>query len=160
MKKRTKIILGVIIGVLVLYSALMTITVYIAAQEINELETKYRTELADNIETKKNEVDEINKKLDESVKFMQLESFARLIDEKADVITSSDDCAIIRFNIGEKTTEEMVAKLQEYIAFLPSAIKSAELKMCIICAVDKDGDVVFGYTFHPDGTSTTFLGDK
>lgn len=41
MKKRTKVILGVIIGVLILYSALMTLGVYVTSQDYNRVVDKY-----------------------------------------------------------------------------------------------------------------------
>ena len=160
MKKGTKIILGVIIGVLVLYSAFMTLGVYVISQDYNDLSDKYSETLSENIATKKSEVDEKMNEIHESTKLMQLEVFARVIDEKAVVNLSSDKSAIIRLDMGERSTEDMVAKMKEFISFLPSAMKKAEIQTCILCIVDNDGDVKFGYTFHTDGTSTTFLSDK
>ncbi len=156
MKKRTKVILGVVIGVLFLYSAFMTLGVYVTSQDYNDLRAKYNDVLAEQKTTLDNKMNEIA----ESGKMIPLESFARVIDENAVVSISSDDSAIIRLNIGEKTIEAMVAEMQKYIFVLPSAMKSAGVKTCIICVVDKEGDVKFGYTFHPDGTSITFFSEK
>ena len=156
MKKRTKVILGIIIGLLVLYSAFMTLGVYVLSEDYNDMKTKYDDVLAEQKETLDNKMNEIG----ETFKLTSLEAFAKVIDKNAVVSISSDESAIIRLNIGEKTTEAMVAEIQKYIVVLPSAMKSAELKTCIICIVDSDGDVKFGYTFHPNGNSTTFLSDK
>lgn len=156
MKKGTKIILWVIIGVLALYSAFMTLGVYVTSQEYNDLRAKYN----DVLEEQKVALDNKMNENAESGKMISLESFARVIDENAVVSISSDNSAIIRLSMGEKTTEAMLAEMQKYISVLPSAMKSAEVKTCIICVVDKEGDAKFGYTFHPDGTSTTFLSDK
>ena len=41
MKKRTKVILGIVIGVLVLYSAFATFGLYMSAQDFNKLVDKY-----------------------------------------------------------------------------------------------------------------------
>lgn len=41
MKKRTKVILGVIIGLLVLYSAVMTLGVYVLSEDYNRVADKY-----------------------------------------------------------------------------------------------------------------------
>ena len=111
--------MGVIIGVLVAYSALMTFSLYMSAQEFNELRTKYDDVLAEQKSALDGKMDEIF----ESAKFISLEAFARVIDENAVVSISSDESAIIRLSMGEKTTEAMVSKIKEYIAVLPSAIK-------------------------------------
>lgn len=160
MKKGTKVILGVIIGVLVLYSAFMTLGVYVLSQEYNELSDKYSETLSERIATEKNDVDEKMNEITESAKLIPLESFARVIDENAIVNLSSDKSAIIRLNMGERTEDAMVTKMKEFISALPSAMKKAEIQTCILCVVDNNGDVNFGYTFHTDGTSTTFLSNK
>ena len=47
MKKRTKVILGVIIGVLVLYSVFTTFGLYMSAQEYNELRAELEQKTTD-----------------------------------------------------------------------------------------------------------------
>lgn len=160
MKKGTKIILGVVIGVLVLYSAFMTLGVYVVSQDYNELSNKYREVLSEGITKERRDIDDKMNEITESAKLIPLEAFASVIDENAVVNLSSEKSAIIRLSMGEKNMEAMVAKMKEYISILPSAMEKAEIQTCILCIVDNDGDVKFGYTFHPDGTSTTFLSDK
>jgi hypothetical protein len=154
MKKRTKVILGIVIGVLVLYSALMTFTVYIAAQDFNELETKYN-----DVNTKYVEATAEN--FSGKSKLIPLEAFAKIIDENADVSFSSDECAIIRLNMGEKTIETILAETTEHATDLAFGVKYAEVKTCIMCIVNKAGNVECGMTFHSDGTApTSFYGEK
>ena len=47
MKKRTKVILGVIIGMLVAYSAFMTFGLYMSAQEYNKLSAELEQKTTD-----------------------------------------------------------------------------------------------------------------
>ena len=164
MKKRTKVILGVIIGVvillLILYSVFMTLGVYFASQEINNLRTEYSGSLEKSTELNKEVLDEYSDMIVESGRLIPLEAFGRLIDENAVASFISGESAIIRLGMGEKTAEIMKEEIQHNIGFLPSALETAELKTCIICVVDKEEDVLFGYTFHSDGTSTLFLSEK
>lgn len=66
MKKRTKVILGVVIGVLFLYSALMTFSLYMSAQEYNELSAELKQTTTDYEITKK-EFFELHEKYQELV---------------------------------------------------------------------------------------------
>lgn len=156
MKKRTKVILGVIIGVLVLYSAFATFGLYMSAQDFNNMRTKYNDVLAE----QKSSVDKKMDDIVESGRLIPLEAFGKLIDENAVASFISEESAIIRLGMGEKTAETMIKEIQHNIGFLPSALKTSELKTCIICVMDKEEDVLFGYTFHSDGTSTPFLSEK
>lgn len=47
MKKRTKVILGVIIGVLVLYSAFVTLGVYVLSEDCNEMRAELEQKTTD-----------------------------------------------------------------------------------------------------------------
>lgn len=145
MKKGTKIILGVIIGVLVLYSALMTLGVYVVTQDYNDISAQY---------------DDMVGRFGDTIKLGYIDAVVKVIDEDAIVKPLSEEKAFVQLNSGDKSDIEMAQKIKDYISLLPNAMELAEIQTCIICVVDSDDDVRFGYTFHQDGTSTPFLSDK
>lgn len=153
MKKVTKVIFGVIIGVLVLYGAFMTLTVYIAAQDYNELSAEYN-----DLKTKYGEV--LGENVSGKVQVALLESFAKTIDENAVVNVSSDESAIIRLNLGENTIETALAETTKHAKELALGVATGNFKTCIICFVNDVGDVECGVTLHSDGNGTSFLGEK
>ena len=157
MKKRTKVILGVVIGVLVLYSAFMTIGVFVTAREYareyNELSAKYDEAKAKNAET-------VGKEVSTKINSVMFESFAKTIDENAIINVIPGECAIIKMNMGEKSFETVMAETTKNVTDLALGIKYAEVKTCILLFADKQGDVAYGITLHSDGSTTSFIRNK
>ena len=142
MKKSTKIILGVIIGVLVAYSAFMTLGVYVVSQDYNEIVDEYNgfVNTYNNMKERNEELNTENQSLKD-----KWYSDTRIMDAAINVISSDA--------IGAKAGDAYIAVIPEDAMDkvdakqIGAALSSTDVKYCILTF---KGDGVASYSIRID----------
>lgn len=142
MKKRTKVILGIIIGVLVLYSALMTLGAYFSAQDYNRVVDKY----TDSIKTY-TQMKERNEDLTFEIKQLKEKRYsdARLMDAAISLISSEAVGGIAGEAYVAVIPDDAMNKVDA--KQIAAALASTDVEYCILTFM---GDSTASYSIRID----------
>ena len=107
-----------------------------------------------------NEEAKNQEELDNNLNFIVIQSWADCISKNNFICSIDDDSVLVLLRTEGRTVDKMMEGFEKFSGMFPTILQSSEFESGIVTIVSDNNDVLFGWSFLPDGEVTSFLNSQ